>query len=190
MKMGFFEDYLPPYQKTVNIALASIMAALVCVTTILLVIPIPGTTGYFNVGEAVIYISAILFGPLIGGFAGGVGAALADVIYAIDYAPATLIIKFCEGFIVGYITYKIRTMEMKERKELLIIIGAIALGGLIMIIGYWIYESFILPVGIIIATAAIPWNVVQVLFGMVVGVPASIGIQKAYPIQEIPQKED
>ncbi len=49
-----------------------------------------------------IYVAALALGPLVGSFAGGVGASLSDLIYGLwFYAPATLIIKAFEGAIVG-----------------------------------------------------------------------------------------
>jgi len=43
-----------------KLALAAVFAALVCVATLALVISIPATSGYFNLGETVIYIAALL----------------------------------------------------------------------------------------------------------------------------------
>ncbi|MHA1130476.1 MAG: ECF transporter S component [Candidatus Helarchaeota archaeon] len=188
--MVFISNYLPPFQKTTNITLASIMAALVCVATIFFSIPIPATGGYFNVGEAIIYIAAILFGPFIGGFAGGIGASIADVAvgYAI-YAPGTLYIKFLEGFVIGVIVYTIHLKEWQRWKALFGIIVAVIVGGLIMVIGYWSYEAYILGLGPIVPVAEIPANMIQLLIGGFVAIPTSIGIQKAYPIWEFPSKE-
>jgi uncharacterized membrane protein len=182
--MGFLEDYLPQYQRTMNLVLVSIMTALVCVSTLLFQIPIPLTGGYFNVGEAIIYISAIIFGPLIGGIAGGVGAALADAVLAPIFAPGTLIIKFCEGFIIGFIIYTVRLRAWKLWKEYLVIIGAVIIGGLVMVLGYWIYESYALGLGQIIALAEVPANLVQVFIGALIAIPASIAIQRALELRK------
>ena len=188
--MGFINDYLPPYQKTMNLVLASIMTALVCVTTYFFQIPIAATGGYFNVGEAVIYITAILFGPIIGGIAGGVGAALADAMSPyIIYAPATLVIKFCEGFIIGFIIYRAHLKKWEGWKEYFIIITAVIIGGLIMVLGYFIYEAYVLGLGVPYAVVEIPFNLTQLGIGSAVAIPVSIGIQKAYPIKESPKEE-
>jgi uncharacterized membrane protein len=90
--------------KTRDLALAGIMTALVLVITRTFVVPIPQTKGFFNLGEAGVYMAAVLFGPVIGAFAGGVGSALADLTlgYA-QYAPFTLVIKGVEGALVGVI---------------------------------------------------------------------------------------
>ena len=49
-----------------------------------------------------VYTTAILFGPLVGAFAGGIGSMFADLFLGYShFAPATLIIKGLEGAIVG-----------------------------------------------------------------------------------------
>jgi uncharacterized membrane protein len=87
----------------------SIFTALVFVATVIIRVPIAATGGYFNFGDSVIYVAALLFGPLVGGLAGGIGASIADIIggYLI-FAPGTFIIKLFEGIITGYAGYKIR----------------------------------------------------------------------------------
>jgi uncharacterized membrane protein len=90
--------------KTRDLAMAGLATAVVFVITRTLVVPIPQTKGFFNLGEAGIYAASLLFGPLVGALAGGVGSALADVSlgYA-QYAPFTLVIKGLEGALVGLI---------------------------------------------------------------------------------------
>ncbi len=87
------------------IAFLAISTALVAAATMVFQLYIPSTRGYFNIGEVMVYTTALLFGPFIGGFAGGVGSALADVFTGyFVYAPATLVIKGVEGFLVGFLT--------------------------------------------------------------------------------------
>ena len=55
-----------------KITVAAVFAALVFVVTSQIPpIPIPATSGYFNIGETTIYIAALVFGPLVGGLQGG-----------------------------------------------------------------------------------------------------------------------
>lgn len=70
----------------IKIAATAVFPALVCVVTLVFVVGIPATNGYFNVGETVIYIAALSFGPYVGAFAGGIGAAIADLIAAPIFA--------------------------------------------------------------------------------------------------------
>lgn len=92
---------------TIELLSTAIFTALVCVATMVFSTYVPQTKGYFNIGETMVYIAALLFGPFVGAFAGGVGSMLADTLlgYYI-YAPATLVIKASEGFIVGFLTKK------------------------------------------------------------------------------------
>lgn len=63
---------------------------------------VPSTRGFFNIGETMVYTAALLFGPIIGAFAGGVGSGFADLLLGFwHYAPATLVIKAIEGGLVG-----------------------------------------------------------------------------------------
>lgn len=54
-----------------------------------------------------VYAVAMLLGPFIGSFAGGVGSMFADIMlgYYI-YAPATLVVKALEGGLVGFLSRK------------------------------------------------------------------------------------
>ena len=91
----------------VNLATAAVFTALVCVVTIIFSIYVPATEGFFNIGESMVFLSALLFGPFVGAFAGGVGSMLADLFLGYPhYAPATLIIKACEGAVVGMLKKK------------------------------------------------------------------------------------
>jgi len=76
---------------------------------------VPATRGFFNVGETMIYVAALLFGPVIGSFAGGVGSALADLLLNYwYYAPATLVIKATEGAVVGYLGQRKPAFQSKH----------------------------------------------------------------------------
>src|SRR4030066_1155450 len=91
-----------------KLALATTFAALVFVVTSQIPpISIPATSGYFNFGETIIYIAALVFGPFVGAVAGGVGAAVADMLAAPQFAPGTLVIKSFEGAIVGFLYKKL-----------------------------------------------------------------------------------
>ena len=60
--------------------------------------------GYVHFGDSIIYITALLLGPLPAAFAGGVGHAMADYIsgYPVYILP-TLVIKSLTGFTFGLI---------------------------------------------------------------------------------------
>jgi uncharacterized membrane protein len=93
------------YRKSENIAVGAIFAALVAGIT---VIAIPIGIGNLNFGEIIIYVAALLFGPIVGTMAGA-GASIADLLgpYAF-FAPGTFVIKGVEGFLVGFVNQKLK----------------------------------------------------------------------------------
>ena len=116
-----------------------IFGAFTCVVTMVIAFPIPATNGFINIGDAVVMITGLMFGPIIGGIAGGIGSSLADLFlgYAI-YAPATLVIKGLEGFFVGLIANPKKNYRWNYRDFI-----AVVVGGFTMIIGYFLYEVMI-----------------------------------------------
>jgi len=96
-------------KKSLKVSLTAIFTALTTVATISFSVYVPATKGYFNLGEVMVYTTAILFGPFIGAVAGGIGSMLADVIlgYYI-YTPGTLVIKGVEGLIVGLLAQRLK----------------------------------------------------------------------------------
>lgn len=125
-----------------NLAAAALFTALVCVVTISFSIYVPATQGFFNVGESMVYLSAIFFGPLVGALAGGVGSMLADIILGYPhYAPATLIIKACEGAIVGTLISRRPTFSSKLHWKILTMGSAVVTGFLLGWIGTAYYSG-------------------------------------------------
>ena len=89
---------------TKDMALAGMFTALVAAGTMTFSVYVPATRGFFNVGEIMVYTAALVMGPFVGAFAGGVGSGLADLLLGYGYyAPGTMVIKGAEGFIVGYL---------------------------------------------------------------------------------------
>jgi uncharacterized membrane protein len=160
-----------------KIAAAAIFAALVAAATLLFVIPIPATSGYFNLGETLIYAAALLFGPLVGAVAGA-GASIADALVAAQYAPGTFTIKAIEGFLVGFLTKK-----LNQKIESLTICATIAIiiGGFEMVAGYFIYETFALGYPVTLAALEVPFNIIQMLIGLIIAVPIMHAVLRIFP---------
>ena len=131
-----FKGYLLP-GNVLSASIIGIFAALICVLTMIISIPVPATQGFINIGDAGVMISGLLFGPIVGGLSGGIGSALADIFlgYTI-YAPGTLIIKGLEGFVVGLIANPKRYYKKLNYRDIL----AVVVGGAIMAFGYFFYE--------------------------------------------------
>jgi uncharacterized membrane protein len=160
---------LPKESFLIKLTLSAIMAALVCVATLLIRIPNP-MGGYFNVGDVMIFVSALVFGPIVGGIAGGVGSALADLIGFPVFAPFTLVVKGVEGVLAGLITDK-----KNVSKDVL----AVVIGGLAMIFGYFFTEVYLWGVGG--ALTEVPGNIGQIVIGGVVGIPITLVLRRRLP---------
>jgi uncharacterized membrane protein len=165
---------------TFKLALAAVFASLVFVVTSQIPpISIPATSGYFNLGETVIYIAALVAGSLTGALAGGVGASLADVYlgYAV-FAPGTLVIKGLEGTIVGFLNQKLRS-----RISNLTVCAAVSvvIGGLEMVAGYFLYEQLALGYPLAAALVEVPFNLVQMTIGLVVAIPVMHVVLRVFP---------
>ena len=126
----------------VTLAATAVFTALVCVATMVFSIYVPATQGFFNIGESIIYLTAILFGPLAGGIAGGVGAAFADLFLGYGYyAPATLIIKGCEGAIVGILKDRSPKFSSKLHWRTFTILLGVIIGILLIWVGTVYYSG-------------------------------------------------
>lgn len=68
-------------------------AAITVVTAFFLHIPIPGTSGYVHLGDALIYLAACLLPAPYAVFAASVGAGLADLLTAPMWVVPTVVIK-------------------------------------------------------------------------------------------------
>jgi len=118
------------------VAVSSISTALVALATLAIQVSIPTTRGYFNMGEVMVYTVSLIFGPRVGGLAGGLGSALADIASGYSfYAPATLVAKGLEGYIVGRISrFKLCISRISHR------ILSIAIP-LILTLAFWSISS-------------------------------------------------
>ena len=158
--------------------LAIIFGAYAAAVTILFVIPIPATSGYFNLGEAIIYTAALVFGPYVGAFTGG-SVLISDILLGYgQFAPGTAVIKGLEGAIVGFLNRKLRKYTSNFGLSAAF---SVAIGGLEMVVGYFIYEQLVLGYTWSVALAEVPFNVVQMIIGLVVAVPIMFAVQRVFP---------
>jgi len=237
-----------------TVASTVVFTAFVAAVTMAFAIYIPATKGYFDIGEIMVYTTALLMGPYVGAFAGGVGSSISDAILAPQYAPGTLVIKGLEGLIVGYLAKSPMTKISRRAWRatsafiavglgafigwvgvsflsgpqtlylgfssgpttpigpqfsanfnvpytLWIVIGALVFllvfsagvsvdprlgwtvvsilaGGTEMVLGYFLFESLALQLGVVTASVEVPVNVGQVLVGLIVSIPIVRSIRK------------
>lgn len=157
-----------------TLTLMAMMAALVFVAIVFLP-RIPVGTGNFNLSDIAIYFAAFAFGPWVGLVAGGVGGAMADVAsgYA-QFAPLTLVAHGVQGFVAGWAA---ATMKGNMRYLIGWALGAIAM------VGFYFLGEALVDVwgGLGQATTELPFNVVQVIVGGVVGYALLWAVRRAYP---------
>ncbi len=155
--------------QTKKLTTCAIFAAIICVVTTFVAVPAPAI-GNINLGDIFILCAAWLLGPIYGAIAAGLGASLADLFsgFAI-YAPATLIIKALMAVACYYIFV---ALSKTTRLEILPRAISAVCAELIMVFGYFVYESFIYDVTA--ATAAIAFNLIQGSICMVVGTAVCI----------------
>lgn len=127
-------------RKRWTLATTGLVAALVglaALGTLLIRIPIPATTGYFNIGDVFVILAGLWLGPLGGFVVGAVGPTIADAIGFPQFIPATFATKGCEGLLVGLIAGRGVALRRKAI--------AAAVGGATIVVGYFIFEAYIYP---------------------------------------------
>lgn len=189
-----------------RLTLAALSIALVTLATVIIRIPNPATQGYINLGDALLFTLALVFGWRIGGLAGGVGSALADALggYFI-WAPWTLVIKGIEGVLVGTIAFwgtrggrnapvgrgtpdAGDTPVGRDTPDAggtpggrnpgrIAAFAAVLVGGAWMVAGYYLAGSVLF--GGVAALTEIPGNLVQAGVAVVVALPLSVLLRNA-----------
>jgi uncharacterized membrane protein len=155
----------------IQLSLMAVMSALVAVGTLIVRIPNP-MGGYFNVGDVMIFVTALTFNPLIGGVAGGLGSAIADIIGFPTFAIPTLVIKGLEGLLASLIS---------DKKKVYRDVLAVVVAGAVMVIGYFVVEFVVLQWGLGGALAEVPANIAQVTIGGIVGIPIALVLRRRLP---------
>ena len=144
----------------VNLIKTAAFAAIVCVCTLLITIPLFGG-GYANLGDTMVIAAGFFCGPLYGFFAAALGSALADIFcgFAI-YAPATFVIKGLMAVTIGFICKSVDRHGFTAR-----LIPASIAAEIEMVLGYFLFETVIY--NFTTAIADIPGNAVQGACGIV-----------------------
>lgn len=143
---------------------SALLAALVCVATIVVKIPSP-LKGYINLGDCMVLLSGWILPPAFSFLAAGLGSALADVFsgYFI-YAPATFVIK---GLVAVTAYFIFRLLEKKAKKDIAAVVSGLV-AETVMVAGYYIFEGFMYGFGAS-AVNILP-NVIQGAAGIILGV--------------------
>ena len=167
-----------------KIVLTALFAALIYVATSIIRYPTFGTQGYINIGDTIVLLSAWLIGGVYGALAAGIGSALADLLAQyVTYVPGTFIIKFLMA-LVAYLIFTAFKKTNINKVVAYIVSGVVA--ELIMVFGYFLYESTILGYGLA-AAASIPSNAIQAGTCLVIGYIA-IGVLEGAKVPNLLKK--
>ncbi len=151
-------------KKITRTVFTALFMALCCGATFIY-IPAPVGTGYLNLGDCLVILSGWMMGPVYGFIAAGIGSAISDVIlgYAV-YAPATLIVKGLMALTAYFIMKSLK--KILSDKNILTVILSAFVSEVIMVGGYYLYES-LMAGNFISALGGIPGNAVQGTFGLI-----------------------
>jgi uncharacterized membrane protein len=166
-----------------SVAITAVMTALVMLGVLIHIAPTP-IGGYIHLGDILIYFAAFAFGPVVGGAAGGLGAALSDILsgYA-SFSPISLVVHGLQGYVAGRIAHGTTSSTR--------LILAVVVGGIITVVGYYVGEvlffGYIQPapetagtLAFGVQAAEIPWNLVQEALGAL-GIVLYLAVLRAYP---------
>ncbi len=133
------------------------------------ILSFPMINGYLNMGDGIILISAVILGPFAA-IPAAIGSMLADLAagFAI-YAPFTFMIKGLVG-LVPALLLRGKKLSLKT------LILPFLMAEIIMVSGYFLADSLLFQAG---AVAAIPFNLVQGLFGILIGCAGSVVVLKS-----------
>lgn len=141
-----------------KLALGGVMAALIFVMTYLPKVPVPVTGGYIHLGDGMIFLAAMLLGP-ISIPAAAIGSALSDLVGGyMTYILPTFLIKG----LMALVAWKLLNGTNWVRAAI-----AFTLAEIVMVAGYFAFEACVS--GVPAALGAIGPNVIQGVGGVVVG---------------------
>ena len=155
-----------------TIAVMAVCIAIVAVLVAIVPVPIPATGGFTHPGAVAELFVAMAFGPVVGGVAAGLGAAIADLVLGYgSFAPLTLIAHGSLGVLAGWLGWKKGWGGM--------IVGWVV-GGLALVAVYFIGEATVYGFGAAGAAAELPINLFQVGLG-ILGILLFQLVKRAYP---------
>ena len=133
----------------------TLMAVLTALSVVLAFIHVPTPTGYLTLLDVGIYFTAYYLGSKSGAVVGGLSGFLIDLLLGYpQYMFHSLIAHGAQGYFAGW--------TGKKR-----ILGLILAS--ILMVGWYFLATFLLGYGLGGALAGIPGNLLQNLFGMLVG---------------------
>lgn len=175
------------HASTFKIVITALFAALICVATMVVQIPIPATGGYANLGDGIILICAFLMHPACAVCAAGLGSGLADILAGyVSYAPGTLVIKAGVALIAALI-YRRFVVKRGGKGVLVTMIIAGILAEVFMVLGYFFYEGVLLGMGMA-AVGGVLGNIGQGAVGVIVACIVAPVLTGSAEVRELMEK--
>jgi uncharacterized membrane protein len=137
------------------IVLTALFIAIVTLMTFINVPLFGPQGGLIHLGYVALFPIAILYGKYVGMVAGAVGMALFDILSGwAAWAPGTFLIVGLIGYVVGFLT--------QNKPNTLRIALAMLLGSVISVVGYFLYNAFIMGFGVESATVSMLGDALKV----------------------------
>jgi len=153
-----------------KLTLSGMLIALGYVLTVFLKIPYANGAGYFNFGDVITLLAAVILGPWYGAFIGASFSSMADLFSGFgQFVPFTILAKALMAIISGYL-YKIFP---KKIKYFGLLIGSLVMVG-IYFISYFIYYGL----GAYISSI---FDLVQALISSLLGYLLLFPLEKYFP---------
>lgn len=146
----------------VEIITTGLWIAVVTVITMAVVIPIPFTQGYVNLGDSAVFLGVFLLGRKNGTIAAGIGSGLADLLLGYSaFAPFTLIIKAGMAFIFGtFLMVSAGKIDKESKKIPVSRILGVGAATVLLAAGYY-FAEWIITGNKVAPLVSIPWNILQ-----------------------------
>jgi uncharacterized membrane protein len=148
----------------------ALLGALSFVLTALCRIPYGGGAGYFNFGDVVDFVGALLLGPIDGALIGIVGGTLSDLFlgYAV-FAPWTLLAKGLMGLVSGF-------LYIVLKKHKIIRFTSLFAGACLEVLSYMLSYYLYFGYGGLINSA---FDCVQAFGSAILAIPLYLALEKA-----------
>ena len=156
----------------IRMSIVAVTTALVAVFTIAIRIPTP-LGGYVSLCDVAVTFVSYTFGPITGLIAGGLGTAIADLVGGFgQWASVSFVVHGLEALIIALIV-RINPDSLFYRIVSALVAVVIVAGGYFLLTGAFL-------VGFGAALPEVPANIVQSAVGVLLGLPLSLSVNKAY----------
>lgn len=115
--------------------------------------------GYTHLGTLAMFLIAVKYGKFYGMISAALGMTIFDVLGGwLVWAPGTFVVRLFAGYVFGLLAESSKGQGKSLVKNVLSLLG----GGLVILVGYYVFESIVIS-DFITATASIIGNVLQLV---------------------------